>query len=35
MGFSDKDARDSGGRATENCTDNKIIMFKVFAVAEF
>ena len=23
------------GRATENCTDNKIIMFKVFAVAEF
>lgn len=35
MGFVIKDARGGGELTTENCTDKKIIMFKVLAVAEF
>ena len=34
MGFVIK-MQGGGGQAPENCTDKKIIMFKVFAVAEF
>ena len=34
MGFVIK-MHGGGGQAPENCTHKKIIMFKVFAVAEF